>query len=231
MRVYYEKRAAEYDDWWRGTGLFAARERPGWHEDVDGAGRGRCAALAPARTLDLACGTGFLTRVLPGDGDRRRPERVDGRDRAFAPPGRGLRGRRRARAAAGVRADLLRALLRPPGRGAAGGVPRAAAVVGAGRGRLGAAAGGGGGGLAGARARRRVAPLASTSAGSRRRGWRRRSAARCSTTARGSSPSEVRARAPERGARRCARRARSGAGAARRRPRRSRSARPSPGRA
>ena len=65
MRVYYEKRAAEYDDWWRGTGLFEARERPGWHEDVEALGvvlRG----LAPARTLDLACGTGFLTRWLPG---------------------------------------------------------------------------------------------------------------------------------------------------------------------
>ncbi len=34
MREYYEKRAAEYDDWWNGTGLFVQRDRPGWHEDV-----------------------------------------------------------------------------------------------------------------------------------------------------------------------------------------------------
>jgi SAM-dependent methyltransferase len=66
MRLYYEARSNEYDDWWLGTGQFAARERPGWHEDV----AALCAALAglaPARTLDLACGTGFLTRHLRGD--------------------------------------------------------------------------------------------------------------------------------------------------------------------
>ena len=66
MRVYYEKRAAEYDDWWLGTGLFEVRERPGWHEDVAALGD-MLRGLAPARTLDLACGTGFLTRWLPGD--------------------------------------------------------------------------------------------------------------------------------------------------------------------
>jgi demethylmenaquinone methyltransferase/2-methoxy-6-polyprenyl-1,4-benzoquinol methylase len=66
MRAYYERRAAEYDDWWRGTGLFAARSRPGWDEDV-AALAGLLRGLAPARTLDLACGTGFLTRWLPGE--------------------------------------------------------------------------------------------------------------------------------------------------------------------
>lgn len=31
MRVYYyDDRAAEYDDWWNGTGLLAARKRPGY---------------------------------------------------------------------------------------------------------------------------------------------------------------------------------------------------------
>src|SRR4051794_35816103 len=66
MRAYYERRSGEYDDWWDGTGRFAERDRPGWHEDV----AALCAALEglpPARTLDLACGTGFLTRHLPGD--------------------------------------------------------------------------------------------------------------------------------------------------------------------
>jgi len=66
MRAYYEQRAPEYDDWWLGTGLFASRDRPGWHEDV----AALCAALEampPARTLDVACGTGFLTAHLPGE--------------------------------------------------------------------------------------------------------------------------------------------------------------------
>ncbi len=66
MREYYEQRAPEYDDWWLGTGLFATRERPGWDEDV-AALQAALAALAPARTLDVACGTGFLTRHLPGE--------------------------------------------------------------------------------------------------------------------------------------------------------------------
>ena len=66
MRDYYEQRAPEYDDWWLGTGLFATRERPGWHEDV-AALQASLAALPPARTLDVACGTGFLTRHLPGE--------------------------------------------------------------------------------------------------------------------------------------------------------------------
>jgi SAM-dependent methyltransferase len=66
MRSYYRQRAPEYDDWWNGTGRFADRERPGWEADV----AALCAALgalAPARTLDIACGTGFLTAHLPGD--------------------------------------------------------------------------------------------------------------------------------------------------------------------
>jgi ubiquinone/menaquinone biosynthesis C-methylase UbiE len=66
MRAYYVRRAPEYDDWWTGAGLFAGRDRPGWHEEV----RALVAlleALAPARTLDVACGTGFLTRHLPGE--------------------------------------------------------------------------------------------------------------------------------------------------------------------
>jgi demethylmenaquinone methyltransferase/2-methoxy-6-polyprenyl-1,4-benzoquinol methylase len=66
MRDYYEQRAPEYDDWWLGTGVFEARERPGWHEDV-AALQAALAALPPARTLDVACGTGFLTRHLPGE--------------------------------------------------------------------------------------------------------------------------------------------------------------------
>ena len=66
MRSYYEQRAPEYDDWWLGTGLFAQRDRPGWEEDV-AALKAELGALAPARTLDVACGTGFLTEALPGE--------------------------------------------------------------------------------------------------------------------------------------------------------------------
>ena len=66
MRDYYDRRALEYDDWWLGTGLFAARERPGWDREV----RELVAVLErlpPARVLDVACGTGFLTRHLRGE--------------------------------------------------------------------------------------------------------------------------------------------------------------------
>jgi SAM-dependent methyltransferase len=63
--AYYDRRAAEYDQWYAGEGLFAARDRPGWHEEV-----GQVATLASrlpaARTVDVACGTGYLTRHLHG---------------------------------------------------------------------------------------------------------------------------------------------------------------------
>ncbi|HEX2086637.1 MAG TPA: class I SAM-dependent methyltransferase [Solirubrobacteraceae bacterium] len=65
MRGYYDARAAEYDDWWLGAGLFAQRDRPGWEEDRD-ALIATLTALPPARTLDVACGTAFLTRHLRG---------------------------------------------------------------------------------------------------------------------------------------------------------------------
>ncbi|HEY1277251.1 MAG TPA: class I SAM-dependent methyltransferase [Thermoleophilaceae bacterium] len=63
---YYDRRAPEYDDWYLGAGLFADRDRPGWREDVD-ALCGAVAALPPARVLDVACGTGFLTRHVRGE--------------------------------------------------------------------------------------------------------------------------------------------------------------------
>jgi ubiquinone/menaquinone biosynthesis C-methylase UbiE len=65
--AYYEARAAEYDEWYEGLGSFAApgRERPGWADEVRTL-VAIVAALPPARTLDVACGTGFLTRHLRG---------------------------------------------------------------------------------------------------------------------------------------------------------------------
>jgi len=65
VKAYYEARAPEYDDWWDGTGLFAERERPGWEEERD-ALLALLGSLPPARTLDVACGSGYLTRHLPG---------------------------------------------------------------------------------------------------------------------------------------------------------------------
>jgi ubiquinone/menaquinone biosynthesis C-methylase UbiE len=66
MEPYYERRAAEYDEWYTGDGRFAARDRPGWDEDVR-ALVDVVASLEPVRTVDIASGTGFLTRALRGD--------------------------------------------------------------------------------------------------------------------------------------------------------------------
>lgn len=98
MRNYYTLRAPEYDDWWTGTGLFAGRDRPGWHEDVE-ALCGALEGLPPARTLDIGCGTGFLTAHLPGEptgldqsdemldiARERLPDAEFVRGDAFAPP-------------------------------------------------------------------------------------------------------------------------------------------------
>jgi ubiquinone/menaquinone biosynthesis C-methylase UbiE len=58
VKAYYEARAREYDQWWQ------------WHVDEHpdelSALIGTIEQLEPSRTLDVACGTGFLTRHLPG---------------------------------------------------------------------------------------------------------------------------------------------------------------------
>lgn len=66
MREYYDARAAEYDDWYLSRGFFAGRERPAWAEELTTLERA-LAALPLAHTLDVACGTGYLTRHLPGE--------------------------------------------------------------------------------------------------------------------------------------------------------------------
>jgi ubiquinone/menaquinone biosynthesis C-methylase UbiE len=64
-RRYYDQRAAEYDDWYEGTGLYAERARPGWHEELAQL-VSLVSSFAAGNWLDAACGTGFLTRHLRG---------------------------------------------------------------------------------------------------------------------------------------------------------------------
>jgi ubiquinone/menaquinone biosynthesis C-methylase UbiE len=66
VKAYYHARAREYDDWWLGRGPFADRDRPGWEEEREQL-EAVVASLPPVRTLDVACGTGFLTRHLRGE--------------------------------------------------------------------------------------------------------------------------------------------------------------------
>jgi demethylmenaquinone methyltransferase/2-methoxy-6-polyprenyl-1,4-benzoquinol methylase len=63
--AYYEHGAAEYDDWYLGVGQYADRDQPDCHADVSRL-VGMIAALAPARTLDVACGSGFLSQHVRG---------------------------------------------------------------------------------------------------------------------------------------------------------------------
>jgi ubiquinone/menaquinone biosynthesis C-methylase UbiE len=66
VKEYYDKRAAEYDDWYLGRGQFEARHRAGWEAELKQL-FAVINELEPGRTLDVACGTGFLTRHLRGD--------------------------------------------------------------------------------------------------------------------------------------------------------------------
>ena len=79
-RSYYDRRAAEYDDFYRGTGLYAQRPRPGWEEEL-AALRAVLSALRFRAFLDVACGTGFLTESLPGSAA---PGSVTGVDQSAA---------------------------------------------------------------------------------------------------------------------------------------------------
>ena len=62
VKEYYDLRAPYYDDWWVG----AARDRPGWPEELAQA-LAAVASLPSARTLDVACGTGYVTERLTGE--------------------------------------------------------------------------------------------------------------------------------------------------------------------
>jgi ubiquinone/menaquinone biosynthesis C-methylase UbiE len=66
VKAYYDARAPEYDEWFHGVGRYAERDRPEWDQDL-AALVATIEALTPVRTLDVACGTGFLTRHLRGE--------------------------------------------------------------------------------------------------------------------------------------------------------------------
>jgi ubiquinone/menaquinone biosynthesis C-methylase UbiE len=66
VKEYYDTRAQEYDEWYLGLGRFEGLDRPRWDDDVRELER-TVSTLQPKRTLDVACGTGFLTRQLRGD--------------------------------------------------------------------------------------------------------------------------------------------------------------------
>jgi ubiquinone/menaquinone biosynthesis C-methylase UbiE len=66
MKDYYDARAPEYDEWYRGLGRFDGLDRPHWDDELHELER-VIGGLPPARALDVACGTGFLTRHLRGE--------------------------------------------------------------------------------------------------------------------------------------------------------------------
>jgi SAM-dependent methyltransferase len=63
--AYYDRRAPEYDDWDLGRGRYAGLERDGFGDQLSVV-EVPLASLPPGATLDVACGTGFLSRHLPG---------------------------------------------------------------------------------------------------------------------------------------------------------------------
>jgi ubiquinone/menaquinone biosynthesis C-methylase UbiE len=65
VKEYYDRRAPEYDDWWLGEGLYAPVPA-GWSEERDRL-MATIEGLPPRRTLDVACGTGFVTSRLRGE--------------------------------------------------------------------------------------------------------------------------------------------------------------------
>ena len=90
--AYYERGAAEYDDWYLGVGQHAEYDRPDYHVEVSRL-VDAIAALAPARTLDVACGSGFLSRHASRCCRRRRPESLDGTVGQVPAPGEHGRAR------------------------------------------------------------------------------------------------------------------------------------------
>jgi ubiquinone/menaquinone biosynthesis C-methylase UbiE len=95
VREYYDRRAPEYDEWYLSLGRFDGLDRADWDRELHELER-TLAGLSPARTLDVACGTAFLTRHLRGQ-----VTGLDQSDRMLAI------ARRRMPSARFVRADAL----------------------------------------------------------------------------------------------------------------------------
>jgi ubiquinone/menaquinone biosynthesis C-methylase UbiE len=66
VKAYYDARAPEYDEWYENLGRFEGLEREHWNDELRELER-VLASLPPRRTLDVACGTGFLTRHVRGE--------------------------------------------------------------------------------------------------------------------------------------------------------------------
>jgi SAM-dependent methyltransferase len=66
MKAYYQARAREYDDWWLQRGLYEPRTSPAWQAERDQV-FAAIASLPYKTTIDVACGTGFVTRLLGED--------------------------------------------------------------------------------------------------------------------------------------------------------------------
>jgi SAM-dependent methyltransferase len=65
VKAYYDRRAPDYDEWYLGLRRFRGLDRPDWENELQSL-IATLVALPPAVTLDVACGTGFLTQYLPG---------------------------------------------------------------------------------------------------------------------------------------------------------------------
>jgi ubiquinone/menaquinone biosynthesis C-methylase UbiE len=65
VREYYDRRAPEYDDWYEGRLYADPGERRSFLAERSVLEQA-IAGLPPAKTLDVACGSGFLTRHLHG---------------------------------------------------------------------------------------------------------------------------------------------------------------------
>lgn len=66
MRAYYDARASEYDEWYESLGRFDGLERAHWDDELSMLAH-VLTLLPPMKTIDVACGTGFLTRHVRGE--------------------------------------------------------------------------------------------------------------------------------------------------------------------
>ncbi len=66
VKEYYDRRAPEYDDAYMGRGRWPFTEAPGLEAEIPRL-EGFLKQLPAARTLDVGCGTGYLTRFLSGE--------------------------------------------------------------------------------------------------------------------------------------------------------------------